>query len=129
MGLVVARRAQGILYGPAASPAAGRGADRTTMAVVAEVNDDAGHFLRMVVGGRPLSGSVIQAAENFGAIPLRDGSMHATAKLRARTGTSTQAGTDTSKEGVAAGHGQGQCPRLGVLVPARETGRSTPRNG
>jgi hypothetical protein len=51
------------------------------MAVVAEANDDADRFLRMVVGGRPLSGSVMQAAENFGAIPLRDGSMHATAKL------------------------------------------------
>ena len=45
------------------------------------------------------------------------------AVVRARTGTSTQAGTETSKEGVAAGHGQGQCPCLGVLVPARETNR------
>ena len=51
------------------------------MAVVAEVNDDADHFLRMIVGGRPLSSSVMQAATNFGAIPLRDGSMQATAKL------------------------------------------------
>ena len=51
------------------------------MAVVAEVNDGAGRFLRMVVGGRPLSGSVMQAAANFGAISLRDGSMQATAKL------------------------------------------------
>ena len=75
MGLVA--RAQEIFYGPAT----GRGADRTTMAVVVEVNDDAGRFLRMVLGGRPLSGSVIQAAENVGAIPLRDGSIHAAAKL------------------------------------------------
>jgi len=50
------------------------------MAVVAEVNDDADRFLRMVVGGWPLSSSVMQAAANFGAIPLRDGSMQATAK-------------------------------------------------
>ena len=33
------------------------------MAVVAQANDDADRFLRMVVGGRPLSGSVMQAAE------------------------------------------------------------------
>ena len=44
MGLVA--RAQGILYGPATS----RGADRTTMAVVAEVHVGADRFLRMVVG-------------------------------------------------------------------------------
>ena len=70
-------RTQGAIYGPAT----GRGSDRKTMVVVAEANDDAGRFLRVVVGGRPLSGSVMQAAEIFGAIPLRDGSMHATAKL------------------------------------------------
>ena len=35
----------------------------------------------MVVGGRSLSGSVIQAAENIGAIPLRGGGIRATAKL------------------------------------------------
>ena len=75
IGLVA--RTQGIFYGPAA----GRGADRTTMAVVAEVNDDADRFLRMVVGGWPLSGSVIQTAANFGAIPLCDSSTQATAKL------------------------------------------------
>ena len=51
------------------------------MAVVAEINDDADRFLRMVVGGRPLSSSVILAAANFGAIPLRDGSTQANAKL------------------------------------------------
>ena len=75
MGLVV--RTQGMFYGLAT----GRGADRTTMAVVTEVNDDAGSFLRMVVGGRPLSSSVMQAAANFGASLLRDGSIQATAKL------------------------------------------------
>ena len=76
MGLV--SRTKGIFYGPATM---GRGADRTTMAVVAEANDDAGRFLRIVVGSRPLSGSVTQAAKNFGAILLRDGSTHATAQL------------------------------------------------
>ena len=50
------------------------------MAVIAEVNDDAGRFLRMVVGGRPLSSSVMLAAANFGAIPLRYGSTQSTAK-------------------------------------------------
>ena len=75
MGLVAPT--EGIFFG---SPM-GRGSDRTTMAVVAEVNDDAGRFLRMVVGGRPLSSSVMQAAANFGTIPLRDGSTQATAKL------------------------------------------------
>ena len=51
------------------------------MAVVAEINEDADRYLRVVVGGRPLSGSVMHAAANFGAIPLRDGSTQATAKL------------------------------------------------
>ena len=51
------------------------------MAVVAQANDDADRFLRMVFGGRPLSGSVMQAAETIGAIPMRDGFMIATAKL------------------------------------------------
>ena len=75
MGL--AARAEGIFYG---SPM-GRGSDRTAMAVVAEINDDVDRFLRSVVSGRPLSRSVMQAAANFGTIPLRDGSMQATAKL------------------------------------------------
>ena len=43
MGLVA--RTQDIFYGPAT----GRDSDRTTMAVVAEANDDAGRFLRMVL--------------------------------------------------------------------------------
>ena len=51
------------------------------MAVVAEINDDVDRFLRSVVSGRPLSRSVMQAAANFGTIPLRDGSTQATAKL------------------------------------------------
>ena len=75
MGIIA--RTQGIFYGPPT----GRGSERTTMAVVAEINDDADRFLRMVVGGRPLSSSVMLAAANFGAIPLRDGSTQANAKL------------------------------------------------
>jgi hypothetical protein len=51
------------------------------MAVVAQANDDADRFLRSVVSGRPLCGSVMQPAANVGAIPLRDGNMHATVKL------------------------------------------------
>ena len=61
--------------------ATGRDRERTTMAVVAQANDDADRFLRMVVGGRPLSGSVMQAAEAIGAIPMRDGRMMATVKF------------------------------------------------
>ena len=75
IGLVA--RTQDIFYGPPM----GCGSDRTTMAVVTEINDDADRFLRVVEGGRPLSRSVMQAAANFGAIPLRDGSTQATAKL------------------------------------------------
>ena len=75
MGLVA--RAARIFYG---SPV-GRGSDRTTMAVVAEINDDADRYLKMIVAGRPLSGSVMQAAANFGAIPLRDCSTQSTVKL------------------------------------------------
>ena len=33
------------------------------------------------MNGRPLAGLVIQAAANFGAIPLRDGSMHSMVTL------------------------------------------------
>ena len=50
---------QGIIYGPVT----GRDSDRTTVVVAAEANDGADRFLRMVVGDRPLSGSVMQAAE------------------------------------------------------------------
>ena len=75
MGLVA--RAGGIFLG---SPM-GHGSDRTTMAVVAEINDGADCYLKMIVNGRPLSGSVMQADANFGAIPLRDGSTQFTVKL------------------------------------------------
>ena len=75
MGLVA--RTEGIFYG---SPM-GRDSDRTAMAVVAEINDDADRFLWSVVSGRPLSRSVMHAAANFGTIPLRDGSTKADAKL------------------------------------------------
>ena len=75
MGLVALP--QGIFYGPTTE----RNRERTTMAVVAQVNDDADRFLQMVTHGRPFSGSVMQAAGSIGAIPLRGGAMHATAKL------------------------------------------------
>ena len=51
------------------------------MAMVAEPNDVADRWLRSVVGGRPLAGSVMQAAEHFGAITLRDGSVKAKVQL------------------------------------------------
>ena len=51
------------------------------MAVVAQINDGAGRWLRSVVGGRPLAGSVMQAAGSFGAITLRDGSVNAKVQL------------------------------------------------
>ena len=60
---------------------AGRSSERTTMAVVAQINNDADRWLRSVVGGRPLTGSVKQAAGNFGAITLRDGSAKAKVQL------------------------------------------------
>ena len=47
MGLVA--RTEGIFYG---SPM-GRGSDRTKMAVVADINDDADRYLKMIVAGRP----------------------------------------------------------------------------
>ena len=69
---------QGIAYGPTTE----RNRERTTMALVGQVNDDADRFLRMATNGRLLSGSVvIQPAGNTGAIPLRGGAMHATIKL------------------------------------------------
>ena len=73
MGLVA--RTEDIFFG---TPM-GRSSDRTTMAVVAEINSDADRYLRMIMNGRPLVGSVMQAAANFGTIPLRDGSTQATA--------------------------------------------------
>ena len=44
-------RAEGIFFGSAM----GRGSDRTAMAVVAEINDEAHRYLKMIVNGRPLS--------------------------------------------------------------------------
>ena len=76
MGL--AARTEGIFYGKPA----GRNSERTAMAVVAQVNDDADRWLRSTVGGRPLAGSVMQAAEHFSAITLRDGSVKAKVQLR-----------------------------------------------
>jgi len=75
-GLVA--RTEGIFFGPPM----GRTSERTTMAVVAEINNDADRYLRMIVNGRPLAGSVMQAAENFGAITLRDGSTQSTVNAR-----------------------------------------------
>ena len=62
----------------------GRRSERTTMAVVAQVNDGAGRWLRAVVSGRPLDGSVMQTAGNFGAIALKDGSAKAKVQLLPR---------------------------------------------
>ena len=59
----------------------GRSSKRTAMAVVAQINDDADRLLRLVVSGRPLAGSVMQAAGSFGAIALRDGSVKAKVQL------------------------------------------------
>ena len=73
MGLVA--RTEDIFFGKPA----GCSSEHTTMAVVAEVNNDADRYLRTIVGGRPLAGSVMQAAEHFGAITMRDGSMTSTA--------------------------------------------------
>ena len=56
MGLIA--RPQGTFYGPTA----GRDSQRKTMAVVAEANDLADRFLRMVVNGRPLNSPVMQLA-------------------------------------------------------------------
>ena len=51
------------------------------MAVVAQSNDGADHWLRGVLSGRPLDGSVMQTAASFGAITLRDGSAKAKVQL------------------------------------------------
>ena len=59
----------------------GRRSERTTMAVVAQSNDGADHWLRSVLSGRPLDGSVMQTAASFGAITLRDGSVKAKVQL------------------------------------------------
>ena len=54
---------------------AGR-SERTTMAVVAQVGE-VDRWLQSVVSGRPLDGSVMQSADNIGAITLKDGSAKA----------------------------------------------------
>ena len=59
----------------------GRRSERTTMAVIAQYNDGTGRWLRSVLSGRPLGGSVMQTAASFGAITLRDGSVKAKVQL------------------------------------------------
>ena len=59
----------------------GRRSERTTMAVIAQYNDGADRWLRSVLSGRPLDGSVMQTAASFGAITLRDGSVKAKVQL------------------------------------------------
>ena len=59
----------------------GRRSERTTMAVIAQYNDGADRWFRSVLSGRPLDGSVMQTAESFGAITLKDGSIKAKAQL------------------------------------------------
>ena len=51
------------------------------MAVVAQSNNNADHWLRSVLSGRPLDGSCMQTAASFGAITLRDGSVKAKVQL------------------------------------------------
>ena len=51
------------------------------MAVIAQSNDGTGRWLRSVLSGRPLDGSVMQTAASCGAIALRDGSAKAKAQL------------------------------------------------
>ena len=59
----------------------GRRSEHTTIAVVAQVNDGADRWLRAIVSGRPLGGSVMQTAKNIGAITLKDGSVKAKVQL------------------------------------------------
>ena len=75
MGLTV--QAEHIFFG---TPS-GRRSERTTMAVVAQHNDGADRWLRTIISGRPLDGSVMQAADNIGAITLKDGSVKAKVQL------------------------------------------------
>ena len=74
MGLTVLT--ENIFYGTTT----GRRSERTTMAVVAQSNGT-DHWLRSVLSGRPLDGSVMQTAASFGAIALRDGSIEAKVQL------------------------------------------------
>ena len=75
--MVLVALTENIFYGKPT----GRSSERTTMAVVAQINDGADRWLRSVVGGRPLAVSLLQAAGNFGAITLRDGSVKAKVQL------------------------------------------------
>ena len=75
MGLTVLT--QHIFYGKAI----GRRSERTTMAAVVKVEDEADRWLRSIANGRPLDGSALQTAENIGAITLRDGSVKVKAQL------------------------------------------------
>ena len=59
----------------------GRRSERVTMAIVAQPNDGADRWLRSVVSGRPLDGTVMQTAGNIGAITLKDGSVKAKVQL------------------------------------------------
>ena len=59
----------------------GRRSEHTTIAVVAQVNDGADRWLRAIVSGRPLGGSVMQTAKNIGAITLKDGIVKAKVQL------------------------------------------------
>ena len=49
--------------------------------VVAQANDGADRWLRTVVSGRPLDGSVMQTVGNIGAITLKDGTAKAKVQL------------------------------------------------
>ena len=75
MGLTVLT--ENIFYGKPT----GRRSERTTMAVIAQHNGGADRWLRSVLSGRPLDGSVMQTAASFGAITLRDGSIKAKVQL------------------------------------------------
>ena len=59
------------------------------MAVVAQHSDGADRWLRSIVSGRPLDGSVMQSAGSFGAITLKDGSAKAKVQLLPFDGTNT----------------------------------------
>ena len=75
MGLTVL--AEHIFYGKPT----GRRSERTTMAVVAQTTDGTDRWPRSILSGRPLDGSVMQSADSFGAITLKDGSAKAKAQL------------------------------------------------
>ena len=51
------------------------------MAVVAQHNDGADRWLRSIVSGRLLDGSVMQSADNIGTITRKNGSVKAKVQL------------------------------------------------